>query len=514
MFCFNRWMVCVVCTFAGSLAYPATDAALQQCRSDQTGDIAIANCLSLQHEETEVALAGIEESFGNLLGTTYRNDSIGGSLTEFWAQSKAPAEAKSGKTGRQVIAIIDGVATSVDESVLSDDDATPLTKPADAPEPDPLVSFDAERAQFRAYRDNRCSWIARVFEPAETAWREISCRVGMNRSRIDDLRAQLKRRQEQKKRGYAVRGFLQRMQFGLSFQPCGSTRKWPVSADGELFRALEDRLQAVSADSNPVVYAELFGSRLRSGSGAGLAATGITQLRAAVAGDCELDTSASTLSVSQVLPADRQLPLSAEIVPEVEEQKPIVASEPSVEKSAQTESSSPSLETVQATEPADSASASAAGPGTLANASDDLMYGYFQGWAAACETSGKRVCRAFSDSEPTAENTWQLQIHPASDGQYEIVLLPRTQNVRIGRDVGIYVDQKPVADRRLSPAETRLKVSDGVVLKRAENAQSLLRELRRGTSLLLRWVDYSDVQTDVKFTLWGLSRALEFAPEP
>ncbi len=519
---FSRWIACVICLSSGASAYASS--ILQQCREQHAGDIAVANCLSLQHEESEVALAGIEESLGNLLGTTYRDQSIGGTLADFWNRSEGSTQTRQAPaaTGRQVIAIIDGVATAVDESVLTDDDPGPDTLPPDTSlKPDPLIDFDAELGHFRVYRDNRCNWQARLFEPGETAWREIACRVELNRQRIDELRAFLNRRLAQKDQGFAVRGFLRPVATGLNFQPCGSSQQWPVSADAEL--SLAERLQSVAGDADQPVFAELSGSRLRTGSGLGLAATRVLQLRAAAAGDCELDTSASTLTVSQSLPVDRQVAATAETLPEGDLSEPAADSSSGLpagdESSATAANVAPAINPAPAdTVPApDSSSertpARITGPGTLANAADDLMYAYFQGWAAACRIGVNENCRAFSDAEPTRDNTWQLQVNPLGSG-YEIVLLPRSQDVRIGRDVGIFVDRKPVDDRRLSPAETRLDLTRGVVLKRGEEAASLLRELRRGTSLLVRWTDYSNVQTDVNFTLWGLSRALQFKPDP
>lgn len=132
----------------------------------------------------------------------------------------------------------------------------------------------------------------------------------------------------------------------------------------------------------------------------------------------------------------------------------------------------------------------------------------FRDWTAQCRRAG--LCAAYVANGPADRPDHRLDVvtRPTADG-FNIIFTSNQWPVDAGRAIAVRVDgRNPVVFR---PYSGYTADGEGVfVLSDPRSTESLIRDMRRGARLTVQYVDVNGVDRLATFSLFGVSRSLEW----
>lgn len=450
------------------------------CGVGAVDEVSLAECVTLKLDQAEDTLQQVEESWKNVLqtGLLPKDDQ---SVLNGADPDLIPDEPEKPAESTNVIAIVNdaalksGVSTGGNPVINIDDGST-------AEDPVTDESFDesvnlAERfgflpALFRSYRDQHCAWHASLFGGDRTRLHYQACLVSMTEIRTQELTRYLAAQRSQARNGRDFRGYYVKSETGAFFQACNRRTDWWVIGSEPVLSALDRRFTDIRSQSlanSDVLYAELRGEVVASpgdGPGADFSAAisvrSIGLLRPVSDSDCEYpESTGQNLLTSQ---------------------------------SANTQDSiaAPSAATVEDF------------------ASSGFLYGYFNYWLAACSVTENSVCSAETEAQFASDGDWQLRVDRSLEGDWRVILVPTTEDQLIEKQLTMQINGADVFLDKSFANPLRLAMNQGVEIADGKLAHEIVAKLKLGRELRLQWLDDANVMSELKFSLLGITRALEY----
>jgi len=143
-------------------------------------------------------------------------------------------------------------------------------------------------------------------------------------------------------------------------------------------------------------------------------------------------------------------------------------------------------------------------------ASAGFLYGYFNDWLSACSVTENSVCSAETDARFASDGEWQLRVDRSIEGDWRVQLVPVTDNEVIEQNLKLEVDGEEIYVASTFPEPMHLTLKQGVNIAIGEAARELIMRMRSGTETRFEWLDETGVMSELKFSLAGVTRALEF----
>ncbi len=459
---------------------------LMQCSQTSTDENEIVECLAVSLAQVELALVNIEASWQRLLALDVENAGIGSVFSDSDSSgandsNNSIKESRSDESGSTVIDIVNdtaiqsglssqaGITFNVDSDGDTADQRTGSTRLGKVEIQD---RFSFLPALFRSYRDQHCKVEAGLFATDRVEVYRQACLIDQTQMRAQQLNTWLAKRRALANGGRSYRGYYVKTNNGALFQSCDRKVDWWVTGRDAVMASLDRRYTDISnrgASSSDValLYAELRGTVKNApqvGAGADYSAMleveNINLLRPVLKTDC----------VNSKVIAGAQL----------------VAPEQALE----------SYESTAAT--------------VDDYASAGFQYGYFNFWVSACSVTESTVCSTETDAQFASDGDWQLRLDRSLESDWRIQLISTTDNQVIERKLKMQIDGSAVFLGNSMQEPLILPMRQGVDITTGELARELIVKLRAGTEVRFEWLDESEVMSELKFSLLGVTRALEF----
>ena len=481
--------VAVALPFGAAVAQdPGSDRIILECGAAAVDEISLAECVSLKLEQAEATLEQVENVWQNLLQTSSlaqdnSRDNSQAISNQVRSTTSVPDQDDSQTESSGVIAIVNdsafksGVSTA-GATVINIDEGD---RPADKPLPDQLFDTSINSQErfgflpslFRSFRDQQCAWQTLMFGGDRTRLYYQACVAALTHSRALELTRYLAAQRSRATSGTSFRGYYVKTEAGAQFQACKRRTDWWVSGSESVLSALDRRyldIKALSPDDSNLFYAELQGELTEAppdGPGtdfsAVLSVREINVLRPVAETDCDFqEFTIGTLAAAQN--ADQTL------------SQAIVKDAATVDDYA----------------------------------SSGFLYGYFNFWVAACAVTQNNVCSAETEAEFASDGDWKLRVDRSLEGDWRVMLISTTDDQVIEKQLTLQIDDADIfLDKSFSqplrlPIEQRAEIANGVV------ARELVESLKRGRELRFQWFNNANVMSELKFSLIGLTRALQY----
>lgn len=452
-----------------------TQAVLLECSATATDERSVDECLALVFEEAEAALTGAELRWQQLLEATPLSDAP---VVQADIQSSDASQAQALKSSENsesnVIAIVNDTALqeglsidsatviNVDEGRISTDTPTLADNelPADV---DNAARFSFLPALFRSFRDQHCAWEATLFGAERTDAHYNACLTDLSRARTNSLNQALIEQRIIAKSGRGFAGYYVGTGEGAAFQACDRKIDWWVTGNDALLASLERRYTDANNSTGPnLFYAEFRGelqaapvSGVGSDYSASLLVQEINVLRPVAPNDCEATK-----------------PLSVDNVSEAE----IASSAATVDDYA----------------------------------SAGFLYGYFNHWVSACSVTENSVCSTETDARFASDGDWKIRVDRSLENDWRVQLIPTTNDQVIDKALVVQIDDGDVFIDNSLQAPLIIPLRRGADIATGELARQLIAKMRSGTELRFAWRNQTDIVSELKFSLDGVTRALEF----
>ncbi len=468
-------LMCVVLLLAHQQLQASSEQVLIECSSASVDERGIEECLAVTVAQAETALSAIENRWQQWLESEDSNPDAEPAETTVSATSAT-------LTGNsRVISIVNdtalqsGLSARGGNIINIDDDTLSLDRQDEV-----LVDEKVDRSErfsflpalFRSFRDQHCAWEASLFGSDRVEPHYKACLVAQTRSRTKVLNGWLAARRVLAKEGRSYRGYYVKTSTGAVFQACDRKTDWWVTGSDAIVSALDRRYADISDQgfntASDLLYAELRGN-----------------VRGAPASGSGADYRASLL-VSQI---NLLRPLSNSDCSDLSQHR---AEQGSFGDARATGAEISSAATVD-----DYASAG-------------FLYGYFNVWLSACAVTQNSVCSAETDAQFASDGEWQLRVDRSVEGDWRIQLISTTDDQVIERQLKMQIDGVDVYLGNSVREPLPLPMRQGVDIAVGELAREFIIKLREGREVRFEWLDESDVMSEIKFSLLGVTRALQF----
>ncbi len=456
----------------------SSEQVLVECSGASVDARGVDECLAVSFSQAEAALSSIENRWKQLL------ESEPGS-PDALPPDAVSSSASPGRTGNsKVISIVNDTAlqsglSSQGSTVINIDDNSASLDSQDEPLVDEKVDltdrFSFLPALFRSFRDQHCAWEASLFGSDRVEAYYKACLVAYTRNRASVLNAWLAAQRVLVKDGRSYRGYYAKTSTGAAFQACDRKTDWWVSGSDAVLAALDRRYADISDQgfntASDLLYAELRGDVKAApvtGSGAdysaSLVVSQINLLRPLSNSDCIGTTGRSMDQTGQGLSSE-QLGVEA-----------LISDAATVDDYA----------------------------------SAGFLYGYFNAWVSACAVTQNSVCSAETDAQFASDGEWQLRVDRSVEGDWRIQLISTTDDQVIERQLKMQIDGVDAYLGNSVREPLPLPMRQGVDVAVGELAREFIIKLREGREVRFEWLDESDVMSEIKFSLLGVTRALQF----
>lgn len=463
-------------------ADPGSDRVIADC--DAVDELSLAECVQLKFEQAEATLIQVEENWQKLLDEEANAAKDATATDNNRISATTAAESNSTTTGQSnVIAIVNdnalqaGVNTG-DKPVINIDQSAAIETPVEEELFDTTVDnqerFGFLPALFRSYRDQQCAWQASVFGNDRTQIYYQACLAAMAQSRSTALTHYLTVQRSRARNGQFFRGFYTKIETGALFQSCDRKTNWWVTGAESVLASLDSRyldIKSESLSNTDLLYAELRGEVVKPNNS-----------NTSIAAATNFSTALSVRSISLLRPVtnndceQQSLPGQNTYSPQDTENILTTSTAPTVDDFA----------------------------------SSGFLYGYFNYWLAACSVTETSVCSAESDAQFASDGDWQLRVDRSLEGDWRIKLVPTTNDQSIEKQLSMQINGADVFLSTSFDQPMRLTMKQGVVIAEGESARELVTRFKQGRELRFQWFDESDVMSELKFSLQGVTRALEY----
>jgi len=484
----------VLASFTGSTAiWPVLaqassgDQVIAECSAGSFDEAAIFECVTQKFEQAEASLRRTEQSWQRVLQEQTSTPEV---------QKKVEATSTADNQGSSsVIAIVNdtaiqsGIATG-GARVINVDKDSEINEEKGQETFDTSVQL-SERfgflpALFRSYRDQHCAWQSTLFGEDRVRLHYLACLTSLTLNRTNDLTRSLALRRAINKHGRSYSGYYVKTDEGALFQACNRKTDWWVTGSDSVLSALSRRYLDINAQrtvAGDLLYAEVSGGVVSapvSGSGAdyesALFISNIGLLRPVAEQDCSGNFNSGNLYSGNVS-----------------------------SYSAQGVVQTAGLQAANSVEGLQSDAA------TVDDyASSGFLYGYFNDWLTACAVTETSVCSAETEAQFASDGDWQLRVDRSLEGDWRILLIPTTDDQLIEKQLTMQINGAEVYLDRVFDRPLQLALNQGRTIADGELARELIVKLRQGRELRLEWFDDSDVMSELKFSLLGVTRALEY----
>ena len=147
-------------------------------------------------------------------------------------------------------------------------------------------------------------------------------------------------------------------------------------------------------------------------------------------------------------------------------------------------------------------------------ASAGFLYGYFSDWVAACAIVATSVCSAETSALFASDGEWRLRIDRSRESDWRIHVIPTTNDHRIEKALKMQLDGAPVFIEAELQVPAVLELGQGIEVAQGEFARELITRMRTGQQVRFEWRNSDDVMSELKFTLTGVTRALQYFDIP
>lgn len=451
---------------------------IMNCSASASDNTEIAECVLLAMEQAESQLVQIEQRWQQLL------DNEGFAIADVALLQDAARDATAARETENagVIAIVndtalrEGANTNGTQVInIDNNNEAPGSREAE----DEVVDFGGDLSErfgfvpalFRSYRDQHCKWQATMFGIDRKKLHYQACLAALSQHRAQMLSQALATQRAYTRSGQSFRGFYAETAAGAVFQACDRKTDWWVTGDNTTLAALNRRyadINTQSVASSNLVYMELRGN---------LTTAPVSGLGADYRASIEV-RSFSTL-------------------------RPVVDSDCATTLQTSTGFSNP-----QAADDSESNFASAATVDDFA--SSGFFYGYFNNWLAACSVTENSVCSAETEAQFASDGAWLLRVDRSLEGDWRILLIPTTDDQVIEKQLTLQINGADVYPGKSYPRSMRLVLNQGVGIADGDSARELVAKLKLGRELRLQWFDDSDVMSELKFSLLGVTQAVEY----
>lgn len=454
----------------GAVAEP--DEVLLECSASATDERGIDACLNVLLEQAETRLANVEQSWRKLLGTEASRLQTAESQDIDVAGIDQPDSDQSTTVGSKVIAIVNDSALASGEierggEIFNVDDNGEQTETLVNTSVDITERFGFIPALFRTYRDQHCAWQATVFGGDRVDMHYKACLTDQNRTRALELSRSLAEIRSTVKSGLNMRGFYVKTNSGATFQACDRKVDWWVTGSDAVLASLERRY--ADADTRDVATAS--GNLI------------YTELRATLDAAPESGPGADYTNVVRVEKINIFRPSTP--IDCVALQQTSIQSE------------APVVNLQSAATVDDYASAG-------------FLYGYFNYWLSACSVTENSVCSAESEALFASDGDWKLRVDRSLEGDWRVQLIATSDDEVIEKDLKLMIDGRDVFLPTSFPEPLHLSLQNGVDIARGDIARELTDRMRGGSETHFVWRDESGVLSELKFSLAGVTLALEF----
>ena len=329
---------------------------------------------------------------------------------------------------------------------------------------------------FRNFRDQHCALQATLFGTDRIEQYNKACLIDLNRTRTAELKRWLAQQRSVSRGGLSYSGYYLKTDSGATFQACDRKTDWWVTGSDTILEALDRRYADITSEDSGLMFVRLQGKLIsapNSGPGAdfaaGLQVGKINLLRPLTDHDC-LD-SRSGLKTASVTPADQ---------PEGE--------------------------------PVESDTEAAATVDDFAAAG--FLYGYFSDWVSACAIIETSVCSAETSAQFASDGDWYLRIDRSRESDWRIRVIPTTDDHFVEKALKMQLDGEPVFIEAELQVPALFELGQGIEIAEGEFARELITRLRAGRQVRIEWQDSADVVSELKFTLIGVTQALQYFDVP
>jgi len=143
-------------------------------------------------------------------------------------------------------------------------------------------------------------------------------------------------------------------------------------------------------------------------------------------------------------------------------------------------------------------------------ASAGFLYGYFNYWLSACSVTENSVCSAESEDQFASDGDWKLRVDRSLEGDWRVQLIPTSDDEIIEKELKLMIDGREVFLPTSFPEPLQLPLQQGVDIALGDIARELTDRMRSGSETRFVWRDESGVLSELKFSLAGVTRALQF----
>ena len=468
----------------------ASDRIILECSAGTVDEISLAECVALKLEQAEVTLEQAEDAWQNLLQSTPPSLEGDSQTNSNEVQSDSFENDDSQIESSDVIAIVNdsalksGVSTAGTTVINIDEGDRPIDEPIDESAADQVfdTSVDSQErfgflpALFRSFRDQQCAWQASIFGSDRTRLYYQACVAALTQTRAQELTHYLVAQRSRSTRGVSFRGYYVKTENGAQFQACERRTDWWLDGSESVLSALERRyleIRSQSAGDSNLLYAELHGTLTDApvnGPGADFSAVlsvrEINLLRPVTETDCAYQEFAiDSLAVAQ---------------------NAGLATPPAIVSAATVDD----------------------------YASSGFLYGYFNFWIAACSVTENNVCSAETEAEFASNGDWKLRIDRSLEGDWRVMLISTTDDQLIEKQLTLQINDADIFLEKSFSLPLRVPIDQGVEIANGAAARELVAELKRGRELRFQWFDEVNVLSELKFSLIGITRALQYFDNP
>ena len=510
--------ICVVLALPFQVGDAATQDNLAECRLASTDSFSFKQCIGLQHQLSETLLVDIENRWREYLALE-STQSVANGPSELVGEldpgadtsgtgntnTNSPPDAivpddasdavnKSGDPASvgKIIAIVndetvsgsdsEGEVINISNQALLETDFPILESNSSVD-----LSISAQRARFetlaelyRQFRDQRCTWEASLYGADQLDLYITACNTRLNEERAKSFSQQLSEKRASDVNGLFFSGFYIEDDIGGIFQSCDRRQEWRITGDSVLLADIATRFDTIARDNLEMAYLEVRGDLGQktdvSGLSGSLQVRSLNLLRAIDEADCS-----STPTNTEINP-----PVPEELLSEANDVDSPGADNEAFSKPV------PSDITVDAL------------------GASGFLYGYFANWVAACAVEQDSVCMAQADSGLSGQGDWRLVVDRSLEGQWRVKLIPTISDATIGRAINIEIDGSTASSRPVSSGGTAVQAEVGISLATGEPARLLVNQMRNGQNLSLSWSLPTEIGSELRFSLVGITRALDF----
>ena len=462
-----------------SVGRASTEQVLAECSAASVDERSFSTCLSVALESDETALVILEQQWQRLLDATQITVD---DVPDVADPDVADDEPSQTDTDSKVIALVndnaiaEGVDSGDNDLINIDSLTSDYNKPLVDNNIEATDRFSSLTELFRNFRDQHCALQATLFGTDRIEQYNKACLIDLNRTRTAELKRWLAQQRSVSRGGLSYSGYYLKTDSGATFQACDRKTDWWVMGSNTILEALDRRYTDISSGDFEVMFVHLQGTLTSvpdSGPGAdfaaGLQVGKINLLRPLTDGDCT--GTRAIQSVVSATPAD------------LSDGEPIA-------------SDSESAATVE-----DFASAG-------------FLYGYFSDWVAACAIVATSVCSAETSALFASDGEWRLRIDRSRESDWRVHVIPTTNDHRIEKALKMQLDGAPVFIEAELQVPAVLELGQGIEVAQGEFARELITRMRTGQQVRFEWRDSDDVMSELKFTLTGVTRALQYFDIP